>query len=124
MNRNKKHYMPFFLLLFFHISLLIFTFYKKKDRKFLFITLISGVGLCFIFEYFILSLFKAYRYKPKLFKNRDLDNFFGAIMSQAFFVPCTAIFLTAFKVGWKGKLLFAMFFGLIEKLFLFMGIHK
>ncbi len=124
MNRNKKHYLPFFVLLFIHSSLLIYTFYKRKDRKLLFITLLSGMGLCFIFEYFILSHLKAYRYKPKLFKNKDLDNFFGAIMSQAVFVPFTAIFLTAFKVGWKGKFLFAMFFGLVEKLFLFMGIHK
>ena len=123
MKRNKKHYIPFFVLLFIHTSLMIYTFYKNKDRKRLFITLISGMGLCFIFEYFILSHFKAYRYKPRLFKNKDLDNFFGAMMSQAVFVPFTAIFLTAFKVGWKGKVLFAIFFGLIEKLFLFMGIH-
>jgi hypothetical protein len=124
MNRNKKNPMPFFILLFLHTSLMIYAFYKNKDRKRLLITLLSGMGLCFIFEYFILSLFKAYRYKPKLFKNRDLDNFFGAILSQAVFIPFTATFLTAFKIGWKGKVLFAVFFGLIEKLFLFMGIHS
>jgi hypothetical protein len=124
MHRNKKHYMPFLVLLLFHSSLMIYTFYKNKDRKLLFITLISGVGLCFIFEYFILSHYKAYRYKPKLFKNKDFDNFFGAIMSQAVFVPFTAIFLTAFNLGWKGKVLFSLFFGLIEKVFLKMGIHS
>lgn len=124
MNRNKKHYMPFFILLFIHTSLMMYAFYKNKDRKRMLITLLSGMGLCFIFEYFILSLFKAYRYKPKLFKNKDLDNFFGAIMSQAVFVPFTAIFITAFKIGLKGKVLFAIFFGLIEKLFLLTGIHR
>ncbi|RSD25380.1 hypothetical protein [Mesobacillus subterraneus] len=121
---NKKHPIPFLILLVLHSCLLIFTFYKNKDRKRLTITLLSGMGLCFIFEYFVLSLFNAYRYKPKLFVNKDLDNFMGAILSQAIFVPFTVIFLTAFKIGWRGKAFFALFFAVIEKLFLRMGVHQ
>jgi hypothetical protein len=122
-NKNQN-FIPFFILLFIHTFMLVFTFYKKKDWKSLTVLLLTGMGLCFLFEYFVLSLFKAYRYKPKVFVNKDLDNFLGAILSQAVFIPFTAIFLTAFKLGWKGKLFFSLFFSSVEKLFLYLKIHK
>ncbi|MBT2680918.1 hypothetical protein J7E38_18155 [Bacillus sp. ISL-35] len=123
MKRNKN-YLPFLILLIVHTWMLAFTFYRKKDRKKLFITLLSGMGLCFIFEYVVLSLFRAYRYKPRIFLNKDLDNFLGAIHSQAVFVPFTALFLTAFKIGWKGKVFFSLYFAGIERLFLKWSIHQ
>jgi hypothetical protein len=124
MNRNKKNYIPFFILLIIHTLLLIYTFYKNQDRKRLTILLLSGMGLCFLFEYVVLSLCSAYRYKPKMFLNKDLDNFFGAILSQAVFVPFTAAFLTAFNLGWKWKAFFALYFAAIEKIFLKFKIHQ
>lgn len=124
MNKNKKNAIPFLILSFIHTSLLVYTFYKHKDRKRLLILLLSGMGLCFLFEYVVLSLFNAYRYKPKIFINKDLDNFLGAILSQAIFVPFTAIFLTAFKLGWKGKAFFAIYFAAIEKVFLRLKVHQ
>jgi hypothetical protein len=122
--KRKKNHLPFLTLFIVHTCLLAFTFYRKKDRKKLFITLLSGMGLCFIFEYVVLSLFRAYRYKPKIFLNKDLDNFLGAILSQAVFVPFTALFITAFKIGWKGKFLFSLYFAGIERLFLKLSIHQ
>lgn len=122
--RNNKNYIPFVILLLIHTLMLGYTFYRKKDRKRLFILLLSGTGLCFLFEYLVLSLFSAYQYKPKIFRNKELDNLLGALLSQAVFIPFTAVFLTAFNLGWKGKLFFAFYFSGVEKLFLKLKVHQ
>lgn len=122
--RHKKNSIPFLILLLIHTFMLGYTFYRKKDRKRLFILLLSGTGFCFLFEYLVLSLFSAYRYKPKIFRNKELDNLLGALLSQAVFIPFTAVYLTAFKLGWKGKLFFAIYFSGVEKLFLKLKVHQ
>jgi hypothetical protein len=53
-----------------------------------------------------------------------LDKMFGAVWSQLFYVPVTALFISAFKLGWKVKFLFSMYFIFIEKLFIFLGAYK
>lgn len=85
-------------------------FIKRKIKKQLFTLLMSNIGLAYLFEFFVLNLFTAYTYKPGILKNAHLDNIFGAILSQAIFVPFTAVFLTARKVGWIGKLLSGVYF--------------
>lgn len=124
MKRNKMKSIPFIVLFFIHSILLGYTLYKKKDRKRLVVLLFSGIGLCFLFEYVILSLLKAYQYKPNILKNKQLDNFLGAILSQAIFVPFTGVFLTAFHFSWRGKLMAGFYFAAIEKLFIALGIHQ
>lgn len=53
-----------------------------------------------------------------------MDNIFGAILSQAIFVPFTAIFLTALSLGWKAKWLASLYFALIENLFLRLDVYR
>lgn len=57
-------------------------------------------------------------------KDDLFDNILGATLSQAIFVPFTAVFITAFQFGWKIKLLFAVYFTLIENVFVYLGIFK
>lgn len=121
--RNSKR-VPFIILLIIHTTLLIYTFYKNKDRKRLFVLLIANIGFAYFFEYIVLNLFQAYQYSPNFLKNKKLDSSFGAILSQTIYVPFTAVFITAFQHGWKVKLLFAVYFATIEKLFIKMGIFK
>ena len=80
--------------------------------------------MAYLFEYFVLNLGQAYSYRPKILKNRYLDNIFGANLSQASYVPFTAILITAFQFGWKLKLLFSLYFVCIEKLFIVMGVYR
>lgn len=125
MSKRSKHTLPFIVILIFHLALLIYTFIKHKENKReLFILLLSNIGMAYLFEYFILNLFHAYTYKPRVFKNNYLDNILGGVLSQAIFVPFTAVYLTAFHIGWKGKVLFSSYFALIEKIFVKMGIYK
>ncbi|MFD2803336.1 hypothetical protein ACFSYB_00285 [Litchfieldia salsa] len=90
----------------------------------MFLLLLSNIGIAYIFEYPILNVYRAYRYKPKILKNNLLDNVLGAVISQGIIVPFTAVFLTAFNFGKKGKILFSMYYFFIERLFVKLGIYK
>lgn len=124
MKISKRNTFPFQLLFLFHSILLGYSFYKSKDKKKLFTLLMSNIGFSYLFEYFVLNIFKAYTYKPKIMKNSYHDNIFGAILSQAIFVPFTAVFLTSQKIGWIGKGLTGGYFSLVELIFLRLGIYK
>ncbi|MEB1808424.1 MAG: hypothetical protein LPK26_14225 [Bacillaceae bacterium] len=104
--------------------MLIYTIYKSKDRV-KHLTLFSTyIGFAYIFEYIIVALFDGYHYKPKFLKDKYLDSYLGSICSQYFYVPVTALFITVFRLGWKSKLSFSLYFSLIEKLFIRLGIFK
>jgi hypothetical protein len=120
----KSKTLPFFILLIIHTALLIYTFCKSKNRKSLFILLLSNIGFAYVFEFFTLNLFRSYEYKPKLFKKKYLDNISGAFLSQGVFVPFTSIFLTSFGLGWKIKVMFGIYFAIVERIFIKLGIFK
>jgi len=117
---NKLYYLG---LIFLHSFLVFYVFYKKKNRREIFLAFLSIIGLTFHFEY-PLYITKAYKYKTKMLKNKEQDNSFGSVLSQGLFVPSAAIFISTFKFGWKIKLLFTMYFALIEKCFLKLNIYK
>lgn len=120
-NHNNRFY--YIGLIIVHTLLLFYVFYKRKNRRTVFLTFLSIVGLAFHFEY-PLYILKAYKYKTNIFKNKEQNNSFGSVLSQALFVPSAAIFISTFKFGWKIKLLFTMYFTLIERSFLKLKIYK
>ncbi|MBO1512847.1 hypothetical protein [Metabacillus bambusae] len=61
---------------------------------------------------------------PKILKNRQLDNILGAVFSQAIYIPIIGTTITAFRLGWKWKLFFTIYFTLIERLFIYWKIFK
>lgn len=124
MKNPKQNKIPFIVLFLIHTCLLGFSFYKSKSKKQLFTLLMSNTGLAYLLEFFVLNLFNAYKYKPRVMKNNFFDNIFGAILSQAIFVPFTAVFSTAFKLGWVWKLLGGIYFSLIELIFLRLKVYK
>lgn len=120
---NKNKY-PFIVLAVIHVIMLGVVFYIKKDRKRLVITLFSNVGWAYLFDYIVLTLLNGYKYKPHIIKNKGLDNVLGSILSQAVYVPITALFITAFKLGRLSKLIFVFYFIGIERLFIKWRIFK
>jgi len=124
MRRINRNSFPFIILFLIHTFLLGLTFYKNKNRKNIFVLLVSNMGFAYLLEYIVLNLFKGYTYKPKVLKNRFLDNIFGAALSQAIFIPFTAVFLTIFKLGWPAKIFGSIYFSLIELLFLRLRVYK
>lgn len=124
MRRLNRNSVPFGILFIIHSGMLCYSFYKYKNRKNLFILLLANIGLAYLFEYIVLNLMHSYKYKPKLLKNKKLDNVFGGILSQAIFVPFTAIFVTGNQLGWKVKLFFSFYFAFIENLFLTLKVYR
>lgn len=119
-NNNKFYYIGLIVV---HTFLLIYVFCKKKNTRTIFLTFLSIVGLTYHFEY-PLYILKAYKYKTKILKNKEQDNSFGSVLSQGLFVPTAAIFISTFQLGWKIKLLFTLYFSLIERCFLTLKIYK
>lgn len=112
---NKKS-IPFLILAIPHALILLYTIIKKGKKTFGLLTI--GIGAAYVFEYFVLNIFKMYRYYPKVFKNKWIDSVFGALLSQAVFVPIASTVLTSFKLGWKSRIIAAVFYGMIERLFI------
>lgn len=124
--RNKKsiNKYPYIILGIIHFILLMITFYKSNDRKRHVVLLLNYAGFAYIFEYFVVALFEGYVYKPHFLKHKQLDNIFGAVWSQFFYVPVAALFITVFRFGWKMKLLYSTLFLLIERWFIHLGVFK
>jgi FlaA1/EpsC-like NDP-sugar epimerase len=124
MKKNSQYNkVPYIILLIIHGLLLFYTFYKNKDRKTLLVLWLSIIGFAHNFDYVVLVLLKGYKYIPKFLKQKDFDNILGAIFSQSIYVPSTALFITSFRLGWKIKVLFGVYFAIIERLFLRLGIY-
>ena len=124
-NMHRKNKIPFLILAIIHITMLIFIFYKKKNkRKTLTILLLSNIGWAYVFDYMVVPLLNGYRYIPGLLKSKYLDNIFGAVFSQAIYVPITALFISAFQLKWKIKLCFVLYFTCIERLFISLGVYS
>ncbi|MBM6619599.1 hypothetical protein [Bacillus suaedaesalsae] len=112
---NKKS-IPFLILAILHSIILLITFRKKGKKTFTLLTI--GIGVAYVFEYFVLNVFKMYKYYPKIFKNKWIDSVMGALLSQAVFVPITGTVLTLFKHGWKARIGAALFYGATERIFI------
>ncbi|UCZ55014.1 hypothetical protein LGQ02_09945 [Bacillus shivajii] len=123
-SKRKVNKYPYILLGIIHFIILIYTFYKSKDRKRHFVLLMNYAGFAYLFEYVVVALFDGYVYKPKFIKQKNIDSFVGALWSQFSYVPVIALFITVFQLKWRAKLLFAIFFVLIEKTFIRLGIYK
>ncbi|WP_160720994.1 hypothetical protein [Bacillus sp. USDA818B3_A] len=82
------------------------------------------MGFAYLLEFFVLNLFKSYKYKPKVVKNNDLDNVIGGFLSQSIFIPFTAVYLTITKAGWGKKIFGGIYFSLVELVFLRLGVYK
>ncbi|MBM7660234.1 hypothetical protein JOC85_001001 [Bacillus mesophilus] len=119
-NINKS--MPFIFLAIIHFLLLGVTFYKKGNKTFSLLFISIGIG--YVFEYFVLNVFKMYKYNPNIFKNKWIDSVFGALLSQSVYIPISATILTMFKLGWKWRIVAASIYGVIERLFIHWGIYK
>jgi hypothetical protein len=121
--KRRLNKIPFIVLFIIQFIILAFTYYKKRDKSYL-VLLFSNIGFAYIFENLVLNLFNGYKYYPSILKNNQQDNIAGAIFSQAVYVPIMATAISAFRLGWKWKLLFSAYFVLIEYLFLYWKIFR
>ncbi len=117
-----KNRIPFILLAIIHTFLLIFTLYRKGKKTYP--LLMISIGIAYVFEYFVLNIFRMYWYFPKFFKNNWVDSVFGAFMSQSLFVPLAGTMLTLFNKGWKWRVGVSITFAMVERIFTKLGVYK
>lgn len=83
---------------------------------------ISGVG--FVGEANLLMFFKAYNYYPMIFPGSTIhDSLAGNLFSQ-FLLAATALLAVVLNLNYRYHVLFACLYGLIEELFLLLGIYQ
>jgi hypothetical protein len=116
--------LPFGILILIHISVLLYTFYKHKNRRTLFVLLLTNIGFAYLFEFFVFNLFKSYKYKPRIFKKRYLDNVLGAFLSQGIYLPISSVFISSFAYGWRVKASITLFYAITEIVFIKLKIFK
>ncbi|MDG5789372.1 hypothetical protein QA612_18075 [Evansella sp. AB-P1] len=119
----NKNSLPFCILTLLHLYLII-RLLKQKKHKSVWLLLLSNIGFAYVFEYPVLNLFYAYRYRPSIFKNRYVDGILGAILSQAIYVPISATFLTLNNMKWRWKCSFSLIYFLIENLFIRLKVYR
>lgn len=119
---TMKNRLPFIILAIIHTILLIFTIYRK-GKKTLPLLMIS-IGMNYVFELFVLNIFKMYWYYPKVFRNNWIDSVFGAFMSQSLFVPIAGTMLTLFNKGWKWRIGISLLYAAVERVFIQLGVYK
>lgn len=105
------------------LTIFLYTLLKAKNKKLIALyTFLAGI--VYLFEYFVLVLFKSYVYKPGILKNAYFDSILGAIVSDAFSVPMLGVFVAAFQLKWLGIILIIGIFYVVEVFFLYLNIYQ
>jgi hypothetical protein len=103
---------------------LVFIFTKVKDWKRVLAIYITISGMTYTFELTILSGLRAYQYLPKIIPQSPYDDaIMGNYFSQ-FSVSATALLIAVYDLKYYWYFVFAGVYGIIEELFLKLGIYK
>lgn len=103
---------------------LIIVFYKAKERKSVLALYCTISGMTYSFEMTIFALLKSYNYYPMILPKSPYDDaIIGNLFSQ-FSVSATALLIAVLNLEFYWFLIFAGIYGIIEELFLYLGIYK
>lgn len=96
---------------------------KAKNRKLVIALLFTMSGIVFTYEMVILNFLKAYNYHPMLIPDSILDeNIAGNLFSQLS-VTATALLIAVLNLKNYWYLIFAVIYGIVEEIFLKLGIY-
>ena len=108
-------------LVFVSIIMVFAALWYKKDYKLLVLHL-AVTGIIHPFEVLIMN-FDGYRYVPGIMPGIG-DNILGAYISDLFFVPATAVVISAFSLSWRFRVLFAIVLTFFDWYFTVLGIYE
>jgi len=103
---------------------IIFSIIKAKRRKFVFAFYMSLVGAVLFFETIIFIVFRAYNYYPMIILTSPFDDALAGSLFSQFSVPATALLVAVLNLKYYWILILAGIYGLIEELFLALGIYS
>ncbi|SDI26188.1 hypothetical protein [Desulfosporosinus hippei] len=106
------------------ISTVIYSISKAKRRKFAFAFYMTLVGLVLFFETMILIVFKSYNYYPMIIHTSPFDDVLAGNLFSQFSVAATALLVAVLNLKNYWILILSGIYGLIEELFLALGIYS
>lgn len=105
---------------------LIIVMVKAKNRRLNIAFYLTVLGIVLYFETVIFLFLKSYYYYPMIIKNQPMsvdDALMGNLFSQTS-VAATTLLVTVFDLNLYWYIIFAVIYGLIEELFLHLGIYS
>lgn len=105
---------------------LIFVMVRAENRRLTIAFYLTLLGIVLHFETTIFIFFDAYAYYPMIIKNPPMpidDMLMGNLFSQTS-VSATALLITVLNLKYYWFILFAVMYGIIEELFLSLGIYS
>lgn len=107
------------------LSLILFTYtlWHRWDKKLIAIYFFIA-GVTYFLEYFVVVIFEGYVYRPMILEDKYFDNVLGAIASDGFVIPMTAVYVAAYKLNFKIRLGIVLFITLIEVFFVRFNLYE
>lgn len=105
---------------------LIFIIVKTERRSNAVAFYLTILGITLNFEMIILIYLKAYSYYPMILKNPPIpfDNVLAGNLFSQFSVSATILLVVVLNLKYYWLIIFAVMYGIIEELFLFLGIYS
>lgn len=125
MNAFWKNTIWYVLLSLTTIFAIVYSISKSHDKKRHFAFFISVSGLTFFIEISLFGLLKAYQYYPMIFQHiSGLDDGLAGNMFSQFSIASTLMLICVFNLKCYWNFIFPVIYGLIEELFIYLGIYE
>ncbi|MDP4126387.1 MAG: hypothetical protein Q8912_05530 [Bacillota bacterium] len=102
----------------------IISIINAKRRKFAFAFYMTLVGQVLFFESLILIVFRAYNYYPMIIRTSPFDDVLAGNLFSQFSVASTALLVAVLNLEYYWIFILSGLYGLIEELFLSLGIYS
>jgi hypothetical protein len=104
----------------------VFVIIRAKAHRLVFAFYLTILGIVLSFETAVLIFMKAYVYYPMILKEPPFafDAILAGNLFSQFSVAATALLVTIFDLGFQWFVFFALLYGIIEELFLMLGIYS
>lgn len=117
------YFFPYLLLTIAAVSTMGYLMIRTRSL-YPFVLFLAFGGMIYLFEYFILILFRAYRYMPGVLEDPVYDSLLGASVSNLLTIPSIAAALLVLMLRKRWILFFALLLTGVEWLFLKRGIFE
>lgn len=102
---------------------LIFGLKKANNRKHMLAVFFIISGMTFSFEAIIFLFLKSYNYYPMIIPQSPIDDGLAGSLFSQFSVSSSAMLISVLNLNYYWFLIFSVMYGIIEELFLHLGIY-
>jgi len=114
----------YILLGVFSVTQIFIALKRAKNRKHVIALFLIIAGMTFSFEAIIYLFLKAYNYYPMIIPHSPIDDGLAGNLFSQFSVTSSAIFISVLNLKYYWFFIFSLIYGIIEELFLRLGIYS